>query len=47
MSLPGFQQVGHNRKETFPAHGAFAKSLAFSPKGDTLFSGGGYGEQRE
>lgn len=23
------------------------KSLAFSPKGDNFFSGGGYGEQQE
>jgi WD40 repeat protein len=32
---------------SLPAHVTFAKSLAFSPKGDTLFSGGGYGEQQE
>jgi WD40 repeat protein len=32
---------------SLPAHVTFAKSLAFSPKGDILFSGGGYGEQQE
>jgi len=32
---------------SLPAHVTFAKSLAFSPKGDTLFSGGGSGEQQE
>ncbi len=29
------------------ANATLMKSLAFSPKGDTLFSGGGYGEQQE
>src|SRR6266568_3315395 len=32
---------------SLPAHITLAKSLAFSPNGDTLFSGGGYGEQQE
>lgn len=32
---------------SIPAHGAVVKSLAFSPKGDTLFSGSAYGEEQE